>query len=334
MKLPSKMHLSHGAYYFVKRSDGKVKWTFLSRDYPDALRKYAGLLAAVPGEMTTENRIKQLRATGMSGLLDRWYARITVAEKTRRTYGVVLERLRIAFAEFEPAQVKPMHFYQYITAKQITDGMASHYRSVMIGAMNLAVEEGLIDQNLMRAIKQYSVKSRDRYLTDAEFVAIYKVAQATLKVIMDLCYLTGQRIGDVMSIKFADLTEDGIAFQQEKTKTRLCVAWSKDLRDVVASAKALSVGVSGMTLLHTRKGAQYSYSTIRTWWDQAVKKSGIENAHIHDIRAKSATDAKKAGVNSMALLGHKSEAVHNRYLRSKETPIVTGIARVNVRQSA
>ena len=153
-----------------------------------------------------------------------------------------------------------------------------------------------------------------------------------MRAIMDICYLTGQRIGDVLSIKYSDLSDEGIAFIQEKTSTRLTVAWSPDLRTAVDTAKSLHQSVKGMTLFHTRDGGKYSYSTIQTWWVRAKKYSGIENAHIHDIRAKSATDAKKQGVDSMALLGHKSESVHQRYLRHKESPVVQGIK--NLRHKA
>lgn len=148
----------------------------------------------------------------------------------------------------------------------------------------------------------------------------------------DLCYLTGQRIGDVLTIKYADISDDGISFVQQKTGTRLTVAWSSDLRTAVDTAKSLHQSIKGMTLFHTRQGGKYSYNTIRTWWDQATERSGIENAHIHDIRAKSATDAKKQGVDSMALLGHKSESVHQRYLRHKDSPVVQGIK--NLRHKA
>jgi integrase len=308
------MHFSHGAYYFVQRVDGRVKWQFLSRDYGDALRIYAGIVAPCDG--------------GMGDLLDRWFAGKEVAVNTRKTYAVAVDRLRKAFAEFTPVELKPKHFYEFIAKAKITPAMAAHYRSVMIGTMQLAVKEGLVDTNLMRQVESFVGKKRNRYLEDGEYLAIREQATPTLQVVMDLCYLTGQRIGDVLAIRHADLTDNGIVFEQQKTGARLCVAWSDDLRSVVAEAKALHQSLRGMTLLHTRQGKVFAYWTIRTLWERACSGAGIIDAHIHDIRAKSATDAKKAGVDSMALLGHKSEAVHQRYLRSKETPVVEGIRRI------
>jgi integrase len=309
------MHLKHGAYYYVYQN----KWTRLSKDYSEALRIYAGLIAP------NSNRMPDLidRFLSLRQLSDK-----PLKPKTYATYCVVAKRLKTAFEAFSPDQVKPSHLYQLITAKQITTGMASHYRSVMIGAMQLGVEEGLIDKNPIKEVKNFVSRSRDRYLTDGEYMAIRDKATPTLKALMDICYLTGQRIGDILSLKLTQLTEDGVVFQQQKTGTRLCIAWNSDLRIAVTIAKALHQCVRGMTLFHTRQGTPFKYSTIRTLWDRAVKASGVKDAHLHDLRAKAATDAKRQGVDSQAMLGHKSEAVHLRYIRDKETPIVEGIRKV------
>ena len=74
-------------------------------------------------------------------------------------------------------------------------------------------------------------------------------------------------------------------------------------------------------LFHTRQGKPFSYWTIRTLWQRATTSAGVEDAHIHDIRAKAATDAKAQGLDSKSLLGHASESAHLRYLRGKETPV-------------
>jgi integrase len=96
---------------------------------------------------------------------------------------------------------------------------------------------------------------------------------------------------------------------------------TQDMRDAVSEARKLHQFIKGMTLFHTRRGTPFSYSTIRTFWDRAIQASGIENAHIHDIRAKAATDAKAQGLDSKKLLGHASESAHLRYLRSKEITV-------------
>jgi len=106
----------------------------------------------------------------------------------------------------------------------------------------------------------------------------------------------------------------------------MVIEWSDDLRNVVDRAKKLHESVKGLTLLHTRKGTPFPYSTIITRWNKACVLAKVEDAHIHDIRAKAATDSHGDGLDSKTLLGHKSETVHNRYLRSKETPTVQALS--------
>lgn len=167
----------------------------------------------------------------------------------------------------------------------------------------------------------FKVGKRDRYVTEAEFMALREKASPTLKAIMDICYLTGQRIGDVLKIAYADIDETGIFFKQQKTGNRLKVAMTPDLAAAVANARALHQSVKGLTLFHTRQGKPFAYWTVRTLWNRAREAAGIEDVHIHDIWAKAATDAKAQGLDSKTLLGHASEAAHQRYLRGKEIPV-------------
>jgi len=60
-----------------------------------------------------------------------------------------------------------------------------------------------------------------------------------MRAIYEMCYLTGQRIGDVLSIRLADISADGIAFKQEKTNARLLVQMTPDLEELIARIKAL-----------------------------------------------------------------------------------------------
>ncbi len=43
LHLPPRMQLKHGRYFYTPRIDGKVKWVPLSRDYAEALSKWAEL---------------------------------------------------------------------------------------------------------------------------------------------------------------------------------------------------------------------------------------------------------------------------------------------------
>src|SRR3546814_15514426 len=72
---------------------------------------------------------------------------------------------------------------------------------------------------------------------------------------MDMCYLTGQRIGDVLKIERQHLLDDGIYIEQQKTGKRLVVAWTHELRPVVERANGPQGQVAHMqSLLEGRGG--------------------------------------------------------------------------------
>ncbi len=136
--------------------------------------------------------------------------------------------------------------------------------------------------------------------------------------------LTGQRVNDVLSLRLASIREDGIHFRQQKTDAKLVVAWTPELRDTVDRAKKLIRGVSGFTLLQGRRGKPADYRSIVVSWRSACKAAGVADAQLRDIRAMAATATRAQGGNATALLGHKSKAMTDRYLRDKAVPVVSG----------
>ncbi|RTL35068.1 MAG: integrase, partial [Rhodocyclaceae bacterium] len=134
-------------------------------------------------------------------------------------------------------------------------------------------------------------------------------------------YITGQRKGDVMGIRYSDITDRGLFVQQKKTGNRVLIAMSPDLEAAVQRARDLHKSVKGLTLFHKPNGEPLSETTMYGHWVRACKAAGVEDANFHDIRAAAATDAKAKGMDSKTLLGHTTESSHNRYLRSKEIPI-------------
>jgi integrase len=94
------------------------------------------------------------------------------------------------------------------------------------------------------------------------------------------------------------------------------------LRDAIEAAMALPRSVRGLTLFCTRRGGQpYAYRTVYDMWKRACEVAGIKDAHIHDIRAKSLTEADRQGKNAQALGGHSSAAMTRRYIRRGDTVV-------------
>jgi integrase len=74
-----------------------------------------------------------------------------------------------------------------------------------------------------------------------------------------------------------------------------------------------------MTLFHIR-GRVPSYKGVRDLFDRAAKAAGVEDAGLHDIRAKALTDARRQGKDAQVLGGHVDPKMTERYIRLRETP--------------
>lgn len=306
--LPKYVQPRHGAFYLTKGG----KWVFLGRDLTEALARYRELVRPL--------------AEGLPGLIDAAIAdrAARIAPATLAQYKLAGEKLKIMLAEFRPEQVQPRHIAQVKRSLKATPNMANRVLSVARIVFEYAVEEQMIDSNPAIGIKRHDEATRDRLITLDEYAAIYAKAPARLQCAMDLMFLTGQRVNDVLAIRLSELGTDGIYFRQDKTEAKLVVGWTPELRDAVARARKLLRGVSGMTLLQGRHGKPVDYRSIRDCWARTCAAAGVLDAQMRDIRAMAATATRAQGGNATALLGHKSKAMTDRYLRDKVVPVVAG----------
>jgi integrase len=193
------------------------------------------------------------------------------------------------------------------------------------------VEWQEVDSNPCVGIRRHAEGKRTRLLSDEEWNAIHQAAGPRLRVIMELQYLTGQRINDVLKIRRSQVSDAGISFKQQKTGAQLLIRWSPQLRLTVDAANALTTDKPpALTLLRGRYNGAPDYRSVLLQWDEACAAAKVEDARLNDTRARAATTADAQGRNAQALLGHTSPEMTRRYLRDHATAEVRS---PNIRQA-
>ncbi|WP_207815496.1 tyrosine-type recombinase/integrase [Pseudomonas sp. 50_B] len=305
--LPACMYEKHGAYYLVR----KGKWKRLGSDFQASMAEYAKI-------------IDSGSQGGMGKLIDDALEQMSKKLKpnTIVQYQAAAVRLKEAFVEFEPRDVLPRHVAKLKMHMADTPNMSNRVISVLRGVFSYALEQQIVDFNPCTGIRRHPEKQRDRYITHAEFAAICGKSSDNMRVIYEMCYLTGQRIGDVLSIRLADITAEGIAFTQEKTGARLVVRMTPDLEDLISRIKALPRKIRGLTLFCSPRGGKpVHYSSVKDAFALACKRAEVIDATIHDLRAKSLTDTDDQGNNAQRLGGHTDAKMTARYLRLRKIEI-------------
>lgn len=155
-----------------------------------------------------------------------------------------------------------------------------------------------------------------------QMAAMRAVVSPRMRLMIDLLFLTGESIGDILALRRGAILPEGLAFKLEQTGARLALAWIPALRQCIDSALALHGALPRVTTFFGRASKPADYRTVGDQWEAGCVLAGVVDAHLDDIRAKSLTDASRKGRDAQALGGHASAAMTDRYIRLRDTPLV------------
>lgn len=345
-----------GRWYWRVRAQGKKRvWSKLSL-IADGLPALYAELARVMAEGVAEDRMPAVIASWQRDVMPQH------ADKTRRDEVAMCKVIADSFAEFRAGQVQAPDVADFLAAFASKPRTFNGYRGMLREIMRYSIVRGFRTDNPVLHIRTMRTKKRDRYLTDSELRRI-KVggiygddglktrSGRMLAALIDVAYLTGQRIGDLLELRWERDADDadaphvcdaGLRFRPEKTRasTRAAVLirWTPRLRDAVDRVRKLQAErllkrradqrvVSGF-LFTGQDGTQLTYWGARSAWNRAAKRAGVKDARIHDMRAKALTDKDQAeGIGAARTMGaHSTETQTADYIRGRK-PRETGATR-------
>jgi integrase len=220
--------------------------------------------------------------------------------------------------------------------------------------MRFAIEKGYRGAGtnpVEDVVRTMRTPPRTRYITDSELRRI-KVAAMRAKdrhghdldtrsgpmlcALIDMAYLTGQDIGDLLDLRWkGDASEPnaphiragGIWFSRKKlaktTREEVLITWTPKLRDVIRRLRELKLSRPGASdrLFITQDGKALSYWGASSAWQRARKRSGVVGCTFKDLRAKALTDKEeREGMQAARTMGsHSTEQQTSDYVRSKGT---------------
>lgn len=315
--LPRRVYLRHGRYFYVQ-PDGK--WIGLSREKDGLAAMHAALAKTLETEIIGDL---------MPAVIARWLAQRVEDGAWSEGHRINMERIAKAIGDefdiIEPAQVTTKLVATYLRPLRAKKRTHNQHRTALRQILDFSSTEGLREgANPVDATEPVKQDKRTRIVTDDEVRELKAAAlQQTrngeaLVQMIDLAILTGQRISDVIKMRWQDVTDAGISIVQAKTKAKLLIQWSPALRAAV-DACAVERERIGF-LLKTQSGTGYRYSGIRSAWVRACERAEIDDLNIHDLRGRAGVDALGEDEDMRAaqkLLGHTSEGMTRHYVEGK-----------------
>lgn len=311
--LPPRVYAKHNAFYLVTLAN---KWVRLCA-IKDGLPAMYRALAAVTDASATQEL--------MPAVITRWLhsKRSDWADKTAVDQERIASVMAEAFAEFAPGQVTTPVCVKYLKAFAETPRTYNLHRTMLRQVLAFAALEGLREGfNPIDNVPAKSLGGRKRAVSDDEIKALKAAAllatrngEALVQMI-DLALLTGQRIGDLIKLRWQDVTPDGIHVEQTKTGAKILIEWSPALRAAIAACER---GDRIGHVLKTQSGKGYRYAGIRSAWVRACERAEIHDLNIHDLRGRAGMDARAAGglESAKELLGHTSVKMTEHYVDGK-----------------
>lgn len=216
-------------------------------------------------------------------------------------------------------------------------GTAARTTGFLGGILTYAVDEGIIPTNPAQGVKIPADGVRTRRLIADEYRALGKalsgeaVEYDTPQAVTGawLLALTGCRLGEIASLRWSEVDEEGQCFRLEDSKSGPSVRpIGKEAFDVLR--KALRVPGSPYVLPALRKSGHYN--GLAGSWGRFMKRAELDGVTPHTMRhsyASVAGDLGFAESTIAALLGHTAGTVTSRYIHRLDSVLVAAANKVS-----
>jgi len=256
-----------------------------------------------------------------------------LAKETQKDYRKYAVKILVVFGKMPPDAIRPEHIRKYMDKRGLKSRtQANREKAFLSRIFRWGYERGLVKGNPTKGVKQFKEQSRDRYVTDAEYAALYTLASPVEKIAMEIAYLCLARQADVLSMKKSQLLAEGILIKQSKTSVAQIKGWSDRLRSAIelSSQLPLNQGMSSIYIIHQPSGAGYTRDGFNSRWLKLKKEAKQKFPDLdfdftfHDLKAKGVSDLSVDIYRKREISGHKNVEQTARYDRKVVVVPVVG----------
>ena len=257
------------------------------------------------------------------GLIDHYtrslHFRDNLADRTKKDYLKYLSRFEKNAGAVPVATIERKHIIAWRDqlAEKKTPHFANYWVRVVRLLLEYAVDQGEIKVNPAAGVKAIKYDKKQAQPWPQELIEKARKARPhahKTRLLFELLYCTGQRIGDVLAAEWKDIQGPMIAVNQNKTGAALLLPITDDLAQCLRLAPRHN-GVT--TILANAQGKNaWSYRAAHDAMMKLRNEIGAEAHGFHDIRHTVASEIVEAGgtdEEGMAMTGHTTKKMFAHY---------------------
>jgi integrase len=305
--LPPYVYPKKGAIYFQRRGFPTVRITS-AQGTPEFHAEYARLLA---GERPIYAGPRVFSALVREYVASPKYRNLSI--RTVQDYDKVLEWVT---AKLGPLPVAAMQRKDVIRA-QSTNADRVRFANYIVQVLRILFEHsidlGWRKDNPAKGVSLITSSKPAREAWPQGLVDAFRAkAEGRTLLIFELCIGTGQRIADVLKMRWGDIEGDCIMVKQGKTGAKLAIPITPRLGFILAATPRI-----GLTMCAWGPaGKPTLYRTAADLIMAVRRQIGAEGYDIHGLRYFAAAELAEAGCSDeliMAITGHRTIAMVAKY---------------------
>lgn len=236
-----------------------------------------------------------------------------LAANTRKSYSRSLSYFDDAAGHIDPSTLRRVHINQMRDA--LADKPTDANRK--IGTLSVLFEHGIdigwLKENPAKGVRRLEVTGRIRQSWPVEMVEAFRgEADPRTLLLFELLIGTGQRINDVLSLRWSDLAGNGFMITQGKTKKRLFIPLTSRLQAILQSTPR-----KALFIVAQANGNRVGYNLAWKDFMRVRRAIGAQEYDIHGLRYTAASEI--AAIPGMtaehvkAITGHSEAAMVHLY---------------------
>lgn len=207
--------------------------------------------------------------------------------------------------------------------KMVADGFspasADHFAKTMRMAYNKMAEYGVYSVNPLTRFPLFNADNKvEHYLDKAQLekllAVLHKDSNKNVTAICRLLLSSGCRLGEILSLQWADVASDAILIRSSVAKSgkRRSVPINSTAKSIIESLD--TKGKYAYLFINPKTGKPYT--TIMKVWSRLRNKAGLPHLRIHDLRHQYASFLVNSGrsiYEVKTILGHADIKTTERY---------------------
>lgn len=237
---------------------------------------------------------------------------------TKDTYRGIIERFRREHGEKRVALLGRDHIKKMLAAKANTPAAAKNWLRMVRMLMQLAVEEGMRQDDPTFRVKAPSYNSQGFYTWTEDDIATFEAKHplgTKARLAMALMLYTSGRRSDAVRFGRQHIRSGWLTYTQQKNRKRKPVTLSipvhPELQKVIDATPS-----DHLTFLVTKHGKPYTAAGFGNWMRERCDEAGLPDCSSHGLRkavARRLAEAGKTPHEIKAITGHKTLKEIERY---------------------